>query len=115
MSNQTNMQNGEKLSPEEIKKRRAEITKYYKEQIVHLKVQSEYEKLLTEIEESRAKRLQAQAFVAQAYEAMNVPDEEMGEETNDSYDAKGDFESVMEKEMGKKYTKELKKRKLKTT
>ena len=46
MSNETNVQGEEKMSPEEIKKRRAEITKYYKEQIVHLKVQCEYEKLL---------------------------------------------------------------------
>jgi|TARA_R100001463_G_scaffold91025_4_gene145740 membrane-bound lytic murein transglycosylase len=103
MSNETNVQGEEKMSPEEIKKRRAEITKYYKEQIVHLKVQCEYEKLLTELEESRAKRLQAQAFVAQAYEAMNAPDEE-----EEDFNPQGDFENVMKKEMGKK-------RKLKTT
>ena len=64
----------------------------------------EYEKLLTELEESRAKRLQAQAFVAQAYEAMNAPDEEEEKDFN----PQGDFENVMKKEMGKK-------RKLKTT
>ncbi len=60
----------DKLSPEEIKIRRAEITKFYKDQLPHLKVQSEYERLMTEIEEYRAKRLQAQAFLANAYETM---------------------------------------------
>ena len=55
------------LSKEEIAKRRVEVSNFYKENIKHLKVQLEYEKLLTEIDETRAKRLQAQAFMAQAY------------------------------------------------
>ena len=58
MSEETNKQ----LTPEEAKARRAEITKFYKEQIPHLKVQAEYERLMTEIEENRAKRVQAQAL-----------------------------------------------------
>ena len=66
----------ETLSPEEIKLRKAEITKFYKDQLPHLKVQAEYERLMTEIEESRAKRLQAQAFLANAYETMDKDEEE---------------------------------------
>ena len=66
MSEETNKQ----LTPEEAKARRAEITKFYKEQIPHLKVQAEYERLMTEIEENRAKRVQAQAFIADAYMQM---------------------------------------------
>lgn len=101
MDNPTNVEGGEKMSPEDVKKRRAEITKFYKEQTPHLKAQAEYERLMTEIEESRAKRLQAQAFIAQAYEAMNVPDE-------DTESPESDFEKATRQEITKK-------RKLKTT
>jgi len=74
MSKETNNPENPQLSKEEIIKRREEITKFYKDQIPHLKVQAEYEELMTAIEESRAKRLQAQAFLANAYEAMDEPE-----------------------------------------
>ena len=54
------------MSKEEIAQRRQEITNFYKDSIKHLKVQKEYEQLLTDIEESRAKRMQAQMFLAQS-------------------------------------------------
>ena len=54
------------MSKEEIAQRRQEITNFYKDSIKHLKVQKEYEELLTAIEESRAKRMQAQMFLAQS-------------------------------------------------
>ena len=54
------------MSKEEIAQRRQEITSFYKDSIKHLKVQKEYEELLTAIEESRAKRMQAQMFLAQS-------------------------------------------------
>jgi len=53
------------LSREELEERREKITGYYKDHIPHLKIQLEYESLLTEIEENRAKRAQAQKFLAQ--------------------------------------------------
>ena len=56
---------GSKLSKEELQERREKITDYYRDHIPHLKVQLEYEQLLTEIEENRAKRAQAQKFLAQ--------------------------------------------------
>ena len=68
--------NNETLSPEEADKRRKEITDFYKKQIPHLKVQAQYETLMTEIEENRAKRLQAQAFIANAYMEMEKPENE---------------------------------------
>ena len=68
------------LSPEDAKARRAEITKFYKDQLPHLKVQSEYERLMMEIEEYRAKRLQAQAFLANAYETMEKDEKEVEKE-----------------------------------
>ena len=64
------------ITKEEADKRREEITKYYESQIPYLKVHAEYERLMADIEESRAKRLQSQAFLAQAYEAMEEPESE---------------------------------------
>jgi len=64
------------ISKEDAAKRRAEITKFYKDNITHLKVQLEYEKLMTEIEQSRVARIQAQMFLAQAYaDPDNEPEE----------------------------------------
>ena len=54
------------LSKEELAERRKEITDYYKENIKHLKIQLEYEELLMHIEKTRAERIQAQMFLAQA-------------------------------------------------
>jgi len=61
------------LSKAELEKRRTEVTSYYKENIEHLKVQLEYETLLMDIEKTRAERVQAQAYLAQA---MAPPPEE---------------------------------------
>lgn len=88
MNEETNKQ---PLSPEEADKRRKEITDFYKKQIPHLKVQAQYETLMTEIEESRAKRVQAQAFLADAYMQMEGAKEEPGEVSGDP---KVDFETV---------------------
>jgi len=59
------MEKVEGMTKEEIMERRQKITDYYEEHIPHLKIQLEYERLLTEIEENRAKRVQAQKFMAQ--------------------------------------------------
>ena len=66
---------GPQLSPEEVTKRRDEITKFYKDQLPHLRIQAEYEELTSRIEEARAKKLQAQAFLAQAYETMEYDED----------------------------------------
>ena len=50
----------------EMQAKRDEITAYYKDSIKHLKVQQEYEALLKDIETSRAERIQAQTFIANA-------------------------------------------------
>ena len=57
----------EELSPEEIAQRKQELSNFYKDNVKHLKIQLEYEKLLTDIEEQRAKRMQATMFLAQAF------------------------------------------------
>ena len=50
--------NKELLTPEEVKERKEKLTQYYTEQVQFLTVQLEYETLVTQIEEQRAKRLQ---------------------------------------------------------
>jgi hypothetical protein len=75
MATKTNEQvtaNPEKASQEEMNRKRAEITAYYKESLTHLKVQLEYEVVLKDIEVARAERIQSQMFVAQA---MAEPEE----------------------------------------
>lgn len=86
----------QQITPEEAKARRAEITKWYKEQIPHLKVQAEYERLMTEIEENRAKRVQAQAFMADAYMQMEGAKEDATPTTTNQ--AKEDFNKAMDGE-----------------
>ena len=75
----TESSNGSELSKEEIIKRRVEVTNFYKENIKHLKVQLEYEHLLTDIDEVRAKRLQAQMFLAQAYQNSDEESQDQNE------------------------------------
>ena len=68
MANKDNAENilPTDLSPEEMAKRRAEITAYYQENIPSLTIQLEYETILRDIEKMRAERLQAQMFVAKS-------------------------------------------------
>ena len=81
------------LSKEEIAKRKQEVSNFYKENIKHLKIQKEYESLLTEIEELRAKRLQAQMFQAQTYQGM--------EDQKEPSQAGVDFENMNEESVKK--------------
>tara|TARA_R100000231_G_C5273608_1_gene149415 strand:- start:76 stop:396 length:321 start_codon:yes stop_codon:yes gene_type:complete len=86
MPQQAASEDVKELSKEEIAKRKQEVSNFYKENIKHLKIQKEYEGLLTEIEELRAKRLQAQMFQAQAYQGMD--------EKEDPSQASVDFDKV---------------------
>ena len=79
------------LSKEELFARREEITTFYKENIPHLEVQAEYEVLLATIEKSRAERLQAQIYTAQAYASQK----EDGQVPVDSEEARA-FKEAME-------------------
>lgn len=56
MAEETNKQ-AEELTPEQLAAQRLKVINYYNSQIEVLKAQAEYEKLLAEIEESRAKRM----------------------------------------------------------
>jgi len=91
MSEETNK---EPMSTEEANKKRKEITDWYKKQIPHLKAQAEYERLMTQIEESRAKRMQAQAFLADAYMQMEGAKETPDEMSSNQKEAAKDFEAA---------------------
>jgi hypothetical protein len=67
MADKKNAESKTEMSKEEIAKRRSEVTKFYESNIKHLKIQLEYENLLTEIEKTRVSRIQAQMFLAQTY------------------------------------------------
>ena len=56
----------EKASKAQMDVKRAEVTAWYKESMVHLKVQLEYETILKDIEVARAERVQSQMFLSQA-------------------------------------------------
>lgn len=56
--------NEKELTPEQLEARRKEINDHYEKMIPQLKVQLEYETLLTDIETQRAKRFQAQVAIA---------------------------------------------------
>jgi hypothetical protein len=70
--------NKELLTPEEVKERKEKLAQYYTEQVEFLTVQLQYETLVTDIEEQRAKRLQYQVMVANML--AEEPEEEEVEE-----------------------------------
>jgi len=72
-------ENKEVLTPEEVKDRKEKLTQYYTEQVEFLTVQLQYETLVTDIEEQRAKRLQFQVMVAN----MLAPDDDEEEEVEE--------------------------------
>lgn len=82
MENQQTSEAGAKeriMTPEEIRQKQAELIKDYREQIKYLKVQAEYEELLTSIEESKYRRYRAIASTAQLFEHMEREEEAMKE------------------------------------
>tara|TARA_Y100000592_G_scaffold48192_2_gene76384 strand:- start:7879 stop:8163 length:285 start_codon:yes stop_codon:yes gene_type:complete len=70
------MENPENLSPEELKAKKEEMLKFYKESMPYLEAQFEYEKMLSEIDEMRLKRTQIQM----AYAQMMAPPEDFEQE-----------------------------------
>lgn len=55
-----NQQQEEQLSPEQLEARREEMKTFYENSVPYLEAQSKYERLLTEVEESRYKRASMQ-------------------------------------------------------
>ena len=80
-------------SKAEMEAKREEITAYYKDSIPHLKVQLEYESLLKDIETSRAERIQAQTFIANAMaqnEAAQPPQPKPQSQAGSDWNASSD-------------------------
>ena len=60
------MENQQKeMSKEEMAERKAKLTQFYKEQIEFLKIQLEYETLVADVEDQRARAIFAQVKVGQ--------------------------------------------------
>jgi len=76
MSQKTNNAEVEKeATPEELAEMRVKMVAYYEEEIPLLKQQAEYERLLAEIEESRAKRISFNMRIAQMLAPPAPPQE----------------------------------------
>lgn len=60
------MENQQKeMTKEEMAERKAKLTEFYKEQIEFLKIQLEYETLVADVEDQRARAIFAQVKVGQ--------------------------------------------------
>jgi hypothetical protein len=76
MSQETNQETAEKLTPEQLKKRRTDLIDYYKNQTSVLEAQLKYESVMADIEEARVKRMTMIMRQAQ----MAAPEQEEEEE-----------------------------------
>jgi hypothetical protein len=78
MSQETNQETAEQLTPEQLKKRRDNLINYYKNQTLVLEAQFKYESVMADIEEARVKRMTM--IMRQAQMAAPQQDEEEEEE-----------------------------------
>ena len=78
MSQETNQETAEQLTPEQLKKRRDDLITYYKNQTLVLEAQFKYESVMADIEEQRVKRMTM--IMRQAQMAAPQQDEEEEEE-----------------------------------
>jgi hypothetical protein len=71
-----NQQMNEQLSPEQLEARREEMKQFYESSVPYLEAQAKYEKLLTEVEEARYKRVSMQMQYATMMAAAQPTQEE---------------------------------------
>ena len=100
MSQETNQETVEQLSPEQLEKRRKDLINYYKNQTAVLEAQLKYEAVMADIEEARVKRMTMIMRQAQ----MTAPPQEEEEEKDDKPEVSDSSQEGQSKE-----------RKLKTT
>lgn len=74
-----NQQEEPELSHEELQARKEEMKKFYEESIPYLEAQANYEKLLTDIEEARFKRVSYQYQFARMVGDPSEEDESKSE------------------------------------
>jgi hypothetical protein len=79
MSQETNQETAEQLTPEQLKKRRDDLITYYKNQTAVLEAQFKYESVMADIEEQRVKRMTM--IMRQAQMAAPQQEEEEEEES----------------------------------
>ena len=85
-----NQQQEEQLSPEQVEARREEMKTFYETSVPYLEAQSKYEKLLTEVEESRYKRASMQMQYANMMAAaQHELEQEESEEAGKKVPASG--------------------------
>jgi hypothetical protein len=73
-----NQQQDEQLTAEQLEARRLEMKNFYESSIPYLESQAKYEKLLTDVEESRYKRATMQFQYANMMAAQQEMEGEMG-------------------------------------
>ena len=73
---ETNNEIGQKLSPEELEKRKKEMLTFYKDSMPYLEAQLEYETKLMEVDEVRFKRFQISMQSAMMMQDQRQPTEE---------------------------------------
>lgn len=74
MSQETNQETAEKLTPEQLEQRRKDLVLYYERQNYVLKAQLAYETTMADIEEQRTRRMTM--IMRQAQMAAPQPEEE---------------------------------------
>ena len=82
MSEETNQETVENLTPEQLEQRRTNLVKYYEKQVYVLKAQLAYETMLADIEEQRVKRMTM--IMRQAQMAAPQQEEEEEEEPSET-------------------------------
>jgi hypothetical protein len=80
MSQETNQETVEQLTPEQLEKRRKDLITYYKNQTLVLEAQFKYEAVMADIEEQRVKRMTM--IMRQAQMAAPQQEEEEEEESS---------------------------------
>ena len=70
----------EQLTPEALDEQRSKLMEYYEKTNPFLKAQAEYESLITDIQESKTRRLIAQMQVAQLMAPQQQEEEEPKDE-----------------------------------
>lgn len=98
MAEETNKP-AEELTPEQLTAQRLKVINYYTAQIDVLKVQAEYEKLLAEIEESRAKRMSM--IISQARMSQGPAEEEEEQEPETEVKAPEEVQTPKERKLKK--------------
>jgi len=79
-----NQQMNQDLSPEELEARRDEMKQFYENSVPYLEAQAKYEKLLTDVEESRYRRATMQMQYASMMASTQGSDFDIDKDDDDT-------------------------------